>query len=136
MSPEDVDAFLSEPRLCHFATVDGRGNPRVRPLWYLWRDGVFWLTTRSEARHTGRDLSAHPRVAVSVASEDRPYRGVVVHGTPEVLEKDRDTLLAISTRYGDAPGRRWVEVAMREPDRVVLRLEPETLISWDYGKTA
>jgi nitroimidazol reductase NimA-like FMN-containing flavoprotein (pyridoxamine 5'-phosphate oxidase superfamily) len=136
MSPEEIDAFLAEPRLCHFATVDDRSNPRVRPLWYLWRDGVFWLTTRSEARHTGRDLKVHPQVALSVASEDRPYRAVVAHGQPEFVEKTREMLLAISTRYGEAPGKRWTAIAMKEPDRVIMKLAPRTLLSWDYGKTA
>src|SRR6266496_6547842 len=105
MTPGEIDAFLSEPRLAHFATVGPDGRPRVRPLWYLWRDGAFLFTTRMEARHTGRDLMAHPRVAVSVASEDRPYRAVIAHGQPEVLGKDEELLLAISTRYGDREGR-------------------------------
>src|SRR5436190_17758147 len=89
MTREEIEAFLAEPRLCAFATVDERGLPRVRPLWYLWRDGVFWFTTRLEVRHTGRDLASSTRVAVSVASEDRPYPAVVAHGRPEVVPKDR-----------------------------------------------
>jgi PPOX class probable F420-dependent enzyme len=135
MTPEEIDAFLTEPRLCHFATVDANGNPRVRPLWYLWRDHAFWLTTRTEARHTGRDLAHQPRVAISVGDETRPYRAVVAHGTPEVMPKDRDILLAISTRYGEQQGLAWTDgEAMPQSDRVVMRLVPETLIAWDYGK--
>jgi PPOX class probable F420-dependent enzyme len=134
MTDEELDAFLSTPRLCAFATVDSHGRPRVRPLWFLWRGGEFWFTTRLKARHTGRDLEASPRVAVSIASEERPYRAVVAHGRPEVVDKDRDILLAIATRYGDAPGRRWLAVAMKEPDRVLLRMRPNVMISWDYAK--
>ena len=133
MSPQEVDRFLAVPRLAHFATTDERGRPRVRPLWYLWRDGAFWFTTRVETRRTGRDLSTSQWVAVSIASEDRPYRAVVAYGRPEIVERDRDTLLAISTRYGDAPGRRFTAEAMEQPDRVLLRMEPTTLTSWDYG---
>ena len=136
MTPEAIDAFLHEPRLCAFATVDEQGHPRVRPLWYLWRDGEFWFTTRSEVRHTGRDLRSHPRIAVSVASEDRPYRAVVAHGMPEVRDRDLDMLLAISTRYGEAAGRRWSESSMKEADRVLLRMKPDSLVSWDYGSSA
>jgi len=136
MTPEEIDEFLAAPRLCHFATTDERGRPRVRPVWYLWRDGAFWFTTRLESRHTGRDLSTSEWVAMSVASEDRPYRTVIAHGRPEVAPKDREILLAISTRYGEGPGRRWTAIAMREPDRVVLRMEPSKLISRDYGTTA
>ena len=134
MSHEEIDAFLAEPRLCHFATIDANGLPRVRPLWYMWRDGVFWLTTRTQTRFTGRDLASNPGVAISIASEQRPYRAVVAHGNPEVAPKDRDMLLALSTRYGDEQGRRWTEEAMEQSDRVLLKLAPEKLFSWDYGQ--
>jgi PPOX class probable F420-dependent enzyme len=134
MTADEVDAFLARPRIAHLATVDAAGRARVRPVWYLWRGGVMWMTTRRGARHTGRDLAANPRVALSIASEGRPYRSVIIHGTPEILPKDEQILLDISTRYGDEPGRRWVREAMAQDDRVILRLEPDTLISWDYGK--
>lgn len=134
MTREEIDEFLAPPRLCHFATVDSDGRPRVRPLWYLWRNGEFVFTTRLERRHTGRDLQAHPRVAVSIASEDRPYRAVVAHGQPEVVEKTEELLLAVSTRYGEIEGRRWAAKAMNEPDRVLLRMVPETLLTWDYRR--
>jgi PPOX class probable F420-dependent enzyme len=134
MTREEVDEFLAPPRLCHFATVDNQGRPRVRPLWYLWRDGEFLFTTRLEARHTGRDLESSPQVAVSIASEDHPYRAVIAHGRAEVVERTEQLLLAISTRYGDAEGRLWAARAMTEPDRAILRMVPETLLTWDYRR--
>jgi hypothetical protein len=71
---------------------------------------------------------------VSIASETRPYRAVLAYGTPEVWEKDaRSWLERIATRYGEAEGRRWLARALTEADRVVLRLVPERLVSWDYG---
>ena len=134
MSREEIDAFLAEPHLCHFATIDSTGRPRVRPLWYLWREGVFWFTTRREARHTGRDLAANQRVAVSIASEDVPYRAVIAQGTPEVSEPTEELLLAISTRYGDPEAGQWASEAAAQPDRVVMRMAPEALLSWDYRR--
>jgi PPOX class probable F420-dependent enzyme len=134
MTAEEIDAFLAEPRLCHFATVDADEQPRVRPLWFLWKDGELWFTTRLEARHTGRDLTSSPRVAVSIASEDRPYRAVIVHGRIEVAGKDEEILRSIATRYGEADGLRWLQHAMEEPDRVAMRLKPETLLTWDYRR--
>jgi nitroimidazol reductase NimA-like FMN-containing flavoprotein (pyridoxamine 5'-phosphate oxidase superfamily) len=134
MDQEEIDAFLAEPRLCHFATIDSNGRPRVRPLWYLWKDGEFWFTTRLRRRFTGRDVAGGSAVAVSIASEERPYRAVVAHGRPEVVERARQMLLAISIRYGEAPGKRWTARAMKEPDRILFRMKPEKLFSWDYGK--
>ena len=136
MTPEELDAFLAPPRMAHFATVDGDGRPRIRPVWYLWRDGALWMTTRRRVRHTGRDLASNPRVAVSIASEDRPYRAVVIHGRPEVRPKDRDLLLEVSTRYGDEQGHRFTDEALAQDDRVMLKLVPDDLISWDYGTSS
>jgi nitroimidazol reductase NimA-like FMN-containing flavoprotein (pyridoxamine 5'-phosphate oxidase superfamily) len=135
MRSQELKAFLEAIRLCHWATVDPDGLPRVRPLWYLYADQAFWFTTRIETRHTGRDVAAGSPVAVSIASEERPYRAVILHGTPEVWEADRETWLErIATRYGEAEGRRWLAGALKEPDRVVLRLVPDVMITWDYGK--
>jgi general stress protein 26 len=135
LSPAELAEFLAAPRLVHFATVSRDGAARVRPLWYLYEDGVFWFTTRLEARWTGADVSEFGRAALSVASEDRPYRAVVARGPVEVWTEDREHLLErIAVRYGEEEGRAWLSHALQEQDRVVLRMVPETLVSWDYGK--
>jgi PPOX class probable F420-dependent enzyme len=133
--PDELRAFLEDVRLCHWATIGPDGRPRVRPLWYAYADRALWFTTRLEARRTGADVVAGSPVAVSIASEDRPYRAVIAHGTPEVWTDDRDRWLEhIATRYGQAEGRRWLARAVQEPDRVVLRLVPDRVIAWHYGK--
>jgi len=131
---KELAAFLEEVRLAHFTTIGPDGRPRVRPVWFVYEEGAFWFTTRLEARRTGADIVAGSPVAVSIASEERPYRAVIVHGKAEVWTKDRERWLErISTRYGQAEGRRWLAGALKEPDRVVLRLVPDTVLSWDYG---
>jgi PPOX class probable F420-dependent enzyme len=131
----ELRAFLAEVRLAHWATVGRDGSPRVRPVWYLFEDQAFWFTTRLEARRTGADIMAGSKVAVSIADDSRPYRAAVASGTPEVWTADRDRWLErIAIRYGEAEGRRWLAGALKEPDRAVLRLLPERLLAWHYGK--
>jgi PPOX class probable F420-dependent enzyme len=131
----DLAAFLSEVRLAHFATVGPDGDPRVRPVWFLYEDGAFWFTTRLETRRTGTDLTSGSSAAVSIASEDRPYRAVIAHGRPEVWTEDRERWLErIATRYGTAEGKRWLARALKEADRVVLRMVPDKVLAWHYGK--
>ena len=131
---EDLKSFLEEIHLCHWATVGSDGQPWVRPLWYLYQDKAFWFTTRTEVRRTGSD-AVGKRVAVSIGSETRPYRAVVLQGTPEVVSEDRDAWLErIATRYGKEPGLKWVSEAVEQSDRVVMRLVPDRVIAWDYGK--
>lgn len=130
----ELKAFLEEVRLAHWATVGPDGAPRVRPVWYLYKDGAFWFTTRLETRRTGADVADGSPVALSIADDDRPYRAALAFGTPNVWTEDRDRWLErIATRYGDAEGRRWLTGALKEPDRVVLRLVPEKVLAWHYG---
>jgi PPOX class probable F420-dependent enzyme len=132
---KDLAAFLDEVRLAYFATVGPDGGPRVRPVWFLYENGVFWFTTRLESRRTGADVAAGSPAAVSIASEERPYRAVIARGTPEVWQEDRERWLErIATRYGVPEGKRWLAGALKEPDRVVLRLTPRSVLSWDYGR--
>jgi general stress protein 26 len=133
--PGELRAFLEDVRLCHWATVSENGKPRVRPLWYLFAERALWFTTRLEARRTGADVAAGSPVAVSIASDERPYRAVIAFGTPQVWTENRDLWLErIATRYGAAEGRRWLAGAVKEPDRVVLRLVPDRVVAWHYGK--
>ena len=134
LAGKELEAFLEEPHLAHFATIGPDGNPRVRPLWFCFAEGALWFTTRLEARRTGADVAAGSAVAVSIASDERPYRAVLAYGTPEEWEVDRQRWLErIATRYGEAEGRRWLSGALREPDRAVLRLVPDHVVAWHYG---
>ncbi len=130
----ELVAFLQEAHLAHFATTGPDGTPRVRPVWFCYADGAFWFTTRLKARRTGADLANGSPVAVSIANEDRPYRAVIAYGRPEVWEQDTRTWLErIATRYDVAEGKRWLAGALKEPDRVVLRLVPDKVVAWHYG---
>jgi nitroimidazol reductase NimA-like FMN-containing flavoprotein (pyridoxamine 5'-phosphate oxidase superfamily) len=133
LSPKDLDAFLAEVRLAHLATVDGQGRPRVRPVWFLWENGALWFTTRIGQRHTGRDWADGGEVSVSIASDDQPYRAVIARGRPEVVGREEGLLSAVSSRYLGERRKHWTTEALRQSDRVVFRVEPSSLISWDYG---
>ncbi len=124
---------MAEVRLAHLGTVDGRGLPRVRPVWFLWDNRAFWFTTRIRQRHTGRDWADGGKVSVSIASDNQPYRAVIAMGRPHVVGRDEGLLSAVSSRYLGERGKQWTIEALRQSDRVVFRLEPASLISWDYG---
>lgn len=42
----DVEEFLSRPLTARVAT----NGPTVRPTWFLWEDGAFWILTGTWAR--------------------------------------------------------------------------------------
>ena len=51
-----------------------------------------------------------------------------------MVGKDEDLLFAVAARYGEAAAKRWLAPSMKESDRVVFKVVPETLLAWNYGK--
>lgn len=127
-----MDDFLASPRLAHFATIGTDGNPRVRPIWYVWDTGIFWFTTRRRMRRTGADLDAGSAVAIDVSSEEWPYLAVLARGPIEVWHEDRESWLErIARRYDGYP--HWYQEVLEEDDRVILRMQPAEISSWDFS---
>ena len=134
LTKSQLDTFLNQPRMAHLATASKNGKPRVSPIWYVYENGSFYFTTRL-GRVKSNHLRQNPHVALSIASDERPYRAVCVFGTAKVIQNDRDKWLErISTRYGEREGREWLGEAVKQKGRVVFKLQPDRIMSWDYGR--
>ena len=134
LSKIQLKRFLSEVRLAHLATASIDGKPRVSPMWFVYENGCFYFTTRV-GRLKGRHMRDNPHVALSIASDSRPYRAVCVSGTAHLLQDGRDEWLGkIGLRYGKREGKLWLQEALTQPDRVVMILRPDHILSWDYSK--
>ena len=120
--------------MAHLATSSRKGKPHVSPVWYAYEKGVFYFTTRL-GRVKGKRIQSNPVVALSIATDDRPYRAVCAFGEAVVLRENREAWLEkISSRYGRDEGRNWMAKALKQPDRVVIMLKPERILGWDYGR--
>ncbi len=74
-------------------------------------------------------------MAISIATNERPYRAVIVEGEARVVEKKKLELLGkISSKYGREEGERWLEYSKKEPDRVAIVVKPRRILSWHYGR--
>lgn len=134
MSAEEVTELLQAPLLAHLAVVRSSGRPHVTPIWVVYDKGAFYFTTRWR-RVKGRVLRERPYAALSVATDQRPYRAVIAEGDVEEVHIDREAWLRrIATKYGRAEGERWLAYSLKEPDRIVLRLRPSRALSWHYGR--
>jgi PPOX class probable F420-dependent enzyme len=134
LTKSELLTFLSEPRMAHLATATLSGIPRVNPIWFVYDEGCFYFSTRM-GRVKGHHMQQNPSVALSIATDERPYRAVCAFGKPEIVPKDRDKWLEkISTRYGEEEAKSWVSEAAKQPDRVVIKLQPDRLLSWNYER--
>jgi hypothetical protein len=141
MTPDEIDGFLGEERVCRVATVKADGAPHVAPLWFVWDGEALWLNSVVKSQRW-TDLMRNPVVSIVVdggVGYDE-LRGVelagtvqVVGETPRVAGGDGDPALAEPERLF---AEKYNGSSTFVPDgrHAWLQLVPEKLVSWDFRK--
>jgi PPOX class probable F420-dependent enzyme len=119
--PDDVRALFEGANFAHIATVLPDGGPHSVPIWVgLEGDRIAFFTQENSVK--ARNIARDPRVALSIADYDNPYRYATVRG--RVVDRvEGDAALAVmdrmSVRYiGDPfPYRESGTAYFIEPER-------------------
>jgi PPOX class probable F420-dependent enzyme len=94
--PPQVADLLGERNYAHLATIEPDGSVSSRPIWVdVEEDRVLFLT-QADSRKAG-NIERDPRVALSIAHRDDPYREADLRG--RVVERiDGDAALVLADR--------------------------------------
>lgn len=138
MTPEEVDAFLADERVCRMATI-GPTGPHVAPLWFVWDGSALWLNSTFRSQRW-RDIERDRRVSVVVDAgvDFNELRGVELSGTVTVASEvprshAPDPVLATPEQlYAEKYSGTTHFVA--DGRHAWLRLAPAKLVSWDFRK--
>jgi hypothetical protein len=137
MTPDEVDAFLTEQRTCRVATV-GASGPHATPLWFVWHGGALWLTSLNRSQRW-TDLQNDPRIAVVVDAGEAygELRGVELRGKVEVVGEVPRTGEPVPEL--DGPEQAFADrytggTVVRDGRHAWLCLVPEKITSWDFRK--
>jgi PPOX class probable F420-dependent enzyme len=130
------DAFLAERRIAILATLESDGSPYLTAVWFVWRDGVFYVPT-GESSRKARNAAARPQASIAVDSRGAVLAGVRASGRIEVIggEDALELNEEIHRRYVTDTGMADPALGgmLRSGDDVTLRLVPEQFESWDMG---
>jgi len=130
MTTGEAEQFLREANVAVLASVDRRGRPHAAPIWYLYEDGVFIISTgRGSQKH--RNVEANANVTLVVDRRTLPYYAVMAHGSAEIRPAlSPEERLRLAARYlGEELARRYVERTTGE-DAVTIRLRPRKMIEY------
>jgi len=129
---ERVWSLLEAPSPAVLTTYRQDGTALVSPVWFRWSGGAFEVVIAEGDLKLGH-LARDPRCALVVFEAVRPFRGIEVRGTPELVAGDAGPVReAIAGRYlGEADGARFA--AERSKPGVVLRLVPDAPRVWDLA---
>jgi PPOX class probable F420-dependent enzyme len=136
-TPEEQAAFLGEHRKAALATIDKDGFPHVVAMNFYARDGAFYMTSYAKAQKVV-NIRRNPKVALMVETGNSysELRGVMVRGHCEIVEGEDAvrTAFAEMARARGASYERPSTANDSAPKRVVLKIIPEKITSWDHRK--
>ena len=137
LSPDEQAVFLREHRKGALATFDPNGFPHLVAMNFLMKDGAFYMTSYRKAQKVV-NIQRNPKVALMVEAGDKysELQGVMVRGRCEIIdgaEAVRATFAAMAEARG-ATTERPRGSADSAPKRVVLKIIPEKITSWDHRK--
>ena len=69
LTPDEIEALLAADVPGRLATLDRHGFPHVTPLWFIWADGAFHLTSLPDRAHVRR-LERDPRAGICIDLEE------------------------------------------------------------------
>jgi PPOX class probable F420-dependent enzyme len=122
--------LLEASKTLFLATIHRDGRPQLTPVWYLWADEAFWISTTSVASKV-RNIRADQRVTMCIDGDAMGAREYVqVSGIAMVLTDGIEAMtLQLIRRYYDSEPKaqeRWQTIRR---GRVLIRVLP-THFQW------
>lgn len=136
-SPEEQAAFLRAHRKAALATIGEDGFPHVVAMNFFVKDVEFYMTSYSKAQKV-LNIRRNPKVALMVEAGDKysELQGVMVRGHCRIIEGEDAVRAAFAdmARARGTPAERPRTATDSAPKRVVLKITPEKITSWDHTK--
>ena len=140
LSEDERTTYLSTALTIILVTIGRDGFPHAVPMWFLMEaDGCVYMTTYGRSQKVV-NVRRNPRVALLVESGVRydELKGVLLRGEAEVLEDESlcvRVLTGIHTKHTGALASGIEEVMRAQArKRIVLKVTPERIVSWDHRK--
>lgn len=121
--PQSHADILDKPSFAHLSTLMPDGSPHASAVW-IDTDGPLLVVNSAEGRVKDRNIRRDPRVAISVADPDNPYRLLMVRGKVSKITTDG------AEAHIDQMAKKYMgvdEYPLRTPEetRVMYYIEPE-----------
>ena len=131
MTPEQIDAYMSEPRIADLATINPDGSPHIAPVWYRYDGAVVKVFTQHTAVKL-RNIRHDPRVALSIATQSEPYGYVIVSGAAAISDEGiPDEVRQMAIHYkGEAEGEAYIREALAQFTFRLITITPTKMSGW------
>jgi nitroimidazol reductase NimA-like FMN-containing flavoprotein (pyridoxamine 5'-phosphate oxidase superfamily) len=137
LTAEEQAVFLRDHRKAALATIDRHGFPHVTAMNFVMHDGAFYMTSYGKAQKVV-NIRRNRKIAI-MAEAGTAYaelKGVMARGLCEIID-GAEAVHQVFAWSAEARGesyKRPAGASSSAPKRVVLKLAPQNIISWDHSK--
>ncbi len=146
MTDTEIRDFLRARKTIILCSIGRGGVPHPMPMWFVADDDLVVSMATFRGTQKIVNLQRDPRVSLLVESgrEYSELKGVVIYGSA-VLSEDTDAIIASleaasqkETSEADADARAAMKesIGKSASKRILIRVKPDRIISWDHSKLA
>lgn len=140
LTEEEKQKFMEDGWTLQVASIGPGGYPHLVAMWYVIVDGKIHFTTFGKSQKV-INLRRDPKISVMLESGKgyAELRGLVIEGTGTILEDTPFTAKVmgmVGQKYNGIPApTETPEAALKVASkRVVIRIDPVDIYSWDHTK--
>jgi nitroimidazol reductase NimA-like FMN-containing flavoprotein (pyridoxamine 5'-phosphate oxidase superfamily) len=128
-------AFFTANRKAALATLDGDGYPHLVAMTYGVKNGAFYMTSYAKAQKV-LNIQRNPKVAMMIegGASYGELKGVMIRGICDLIEGEDAVREAWAIISGNSATPRRKETNDSAAKRVVLKVTPLRIVSWDHTK--
>lgn len=134
--PMKMKQFCQTQKLLRLSYLDGKGYPRVVPVWFISRGNDFILGTEDFSAKW-RSIRKSPNVGwvIDDGTTVKSYKGVSFWGTAKPMTDhrvQRQTFRAVGMKYFDSTEHPTLIELFGQPHSIFIRLKPEHFFCWGF----
>lgn len=140
LTEEEKQKFMEDGWTLQVASIGPGGYPHLVAMWYVLVDGKIHFTTFGKSQKV-INLRRDPKISVMLESGKgyAELKGLVIEGTGTIIEDTPFTAKVmglVGQKYNGIPApTETPEAALKVASkRVVIRIDPVDIYSWDHTK--
>jgi PPOX class probable F420-dependent enzyme len=129
-----VKRHLENEHMIWLVTVDSKGMPQPRPVWFLWQDDSFLVFSQPKA-YKLKHIEEHPQVALHFNSSEDGEKHVIVflgEATIEPNSPPAPQVPAYLKKYKDGiAGIHMTPEQFGHDYSVAIKIKPAEVRGWE-----
>ena len=130
-TPVQIEDFLKKVQVGVLSTVDTRGNPHAVPMWCLYEDGEFVMSTGlGSQKH--KNIQNNENVMLVFDQRETPYYAVMVRGIARLeTVRSLEPIQRIARAYlGDESANKYLAGRPVDAESATIRVTPTKFIEY------